>query len=151
MKGDVILRHEFVDHVPEVLREGTVYISIKFATATHKCCCGCGNEVVTPISPTGWTLIFDGETISLDPSIGNWSFPCQSHYWIRRNRVKWAPAWSRERIAAGRAYEAMEKERFLGSASSEPAKGTEVAKKETEAEPSARGFWQRVWKFLSRR
>ncbi|MFC4855982.1 DUF6527 family protein [Actinophytocola glycyrrhizae] len=24
---------------------------------------------------------FNGETVSLSPSIGNWSFPCRSHYY----------------------------------------------------------------------
>jgi hypothetical protein len=149
MKGEVILRHEFVDYVPEVLQDGIVYVSIKFATATHKCCCGCGNEVVTPISPTGWTLIFDGKTISLDPSIGNWSFACQSHYWIRRNRVKWAPAWSRERIAAGRAYQSLEKERYLGSAGPEPAHGTGPAGGKAKGTTPSEGFWQKVANFFS--
>lgn len=26
----------------------------------------------------------------LRPSVGNWSFPCQSHYWIDNGRVRWA-------------------------------------------------------------
>jgi len=92
MNQEIVLRHEFVEYIPEDqdIRKGTIYISIRFATATHLCCCGCGNKVVTPIWPTGWKLIFDGKTISLDPSIGNWSFACQSHYWIRHNKVKWA-------------------------------------------------------------
>jgi hypothetical protein len=147
MKGEVTLRHEFVDYIPEVLKDGIIYVSIKFATATHKCCCGCGNEVVTPISRTGWTLSFDGETISLDPSIGNWSFACRSHYWIRRNRVKWAPAWSGERIAAGRAYEAIEKERHLGSAGKEPVQSTGSPQREAKA--PKQGSWQRVKEFFS--
>jgi Family of unknown function (DUF6527) len=33
------------------------------------CCCGCGEKVVTPLRPTDWKLIFDGKTISLDPSL----------------------------------------------------------------------------------
>ena len=33
--------------------------------------------------------MFDGRTISLNPSIGNWSYPCRSHYWIKGNRVVW--------------------------------------------------------------
>jgi len=45
--------HEFVEHLPHELEEGRIYVSILFATAAHKCCCGCGNEVVTPLSPTG--------------------------------------------------------------------------------------------------
>jgi hypothetical protein len=47
-------------------------------------------------------MIFDGESISLDPSIGNWSFPCRSHYWVKRNNVHWARSWSKEEIDAGR-------------------------------------------------
>jgi hypothetical protein len=107
------LRHEFVQYIPEVLSEGVLYISISFATTAHKCCCGCGNEVVTPIAPTDWRLCFDGETISLWPSIGNWSFACQSHYWIAQGRVRWAPRWSQEQIAAGRERDRNAKERYF--------------------------------------
>ena len=102
-----------MEYIPENLNEGTVYVCMRFATVVHKCCCGCGNEVVTPLSPTDWTLVFDGQSISLDPSIGNWSFPCQSHYWIRGNRVRWAPRWSQERIKAGRAHDASAKQRYF--------------------------------------
>ncbi len=94
--------HRFVENLPKVLDEAVVYISVEFATAAHRCCCGCGNEVVTPLNPKDWALIFDGETISLDPSIGNWSFPCQSHYWIERGRVYWARVWTKEEIAENR-------------------------------------------------
>nr|WP_284352206.1 DUF6527 family protein [Roseisolibacter agri] len=96
------IRHEFVEYVPRSLEEGVLYISIPFATAVHCCCCGCGEEVVTPISPTDWSLTFDGETVSLNPSIGNWSFACESHYWIRRNGVQWAESWTAGQIAEGR-------------------------------------------------
>jgi hypothetical protein len=107
------LAHEFVQYIPERLREGTIYISIPFATAAHKCCCGCGNEVVTPLSPTDWKLIFDGKSISLYPSIGNWNFACQSHYWIERNRVKWARRWSRKEIDAVRSHDKLVKEKYF--------------------------------------
>ena len=43
-----------------------------------------------------------GASVSLDPSIGNWNFPCQSHYWIDRNRVRWAGRWTPEQIDRGR-------------------------------------------------
>ena len=65
-----------------------------YATTTHLCACGCGNKVVLPLSPADWQLYFDGERVSLTPSIGNWQFPCQSHYWIRRNGIFWADRWS---------------------------------------------------------
>src|SRR5438552_3913808 len=109
MKREITLKHQFVEYVPDDLEDGTVYVSILFATALHKCCCGCGNQVVTPLSPTDWTLIFDGVSVSLDPSIGNWNFPCQSHYWIEKNRVRWAPRWSQKEIAAGRAHDQLAK------------------------------------------
>ena len=96
------LRHEFVEFIPETLAEGVVYVSIPYATAAHLCCCGCGREVTTPLSPTDWTLLFDGETVSLEPSIGNWGFACKSHYWVRNDRVEWAAKWSRGRIKAAR-------------------------------------------------
>ena len=105
--------HEFVQYIPDELEEGKIYITVEFATAVHKCCCGCGNKVVTPLSPTDWELRFNGESISLEPSIGNWSFPCQSHYWIKRNQVRWAQGWSESKIDAGRARDRLAKEKYF--------------------------------------
>lgn len=113
MKAIVRMRHEFVEHIPQELREGTLYVSIQFSTAVHKCCCGCGNEVVTPLTPTDWKLIFDGETVSLSPSIGNWSFQCQSHYWIDHGNIRWAPRWSQEEIDDGRARDREAKNEYF--------------------------------------
>lgn len=97
------LTHEFVEYIPDRLVDGVLYVATKYATVTHRCCCGCGLEVVTPLSPRAWKLEFDGESISLYPSIGNWNFPCQSHYWISRSRVQWDRKWSRAEIDAARA------------------------------------------------
>uniref|UniRef100_UPI002AD4C885 DUF6527 family protein n=1 Tax=unclassified Frankia TaxID=2632575 RepID=UPI002AD4C885 len=83
------VRHEFVEYIPEQLVPGVVYVSIPYATVTHQYCCGYGNEVNTPLAPGRWKLMFDGRSISLSPSIGNWSFSCQSHYWIERNQIEW--------------------------------------------------------------
>jgi hypothetical protein len=99
--------------MPEKLEDGVVYISIEYATAIHKCCCGCGNEVVTPLSPTDWKLIYDGQTVSLYPSIGNWSFNCQSHYWITNDEVEWAPKWTRTQIALGRENEKFNRSEYF--------------------------------------
>lgn len=96
------LRHKFVEEVPDQLEDWVLYVSLEYATAIHKCFCGCGNEVVTPLSPKEWKLIFDGETVSLYPSIGNWSTPCQSHYWITDSEVEWARKWSTEEIKLAR-------------------------------------------------
>lgn len=106
MKPEIVLAYEFVEFIPEELKDRTLYISGSYGTAVHKCCCGCGREVVTPLSPTGWQLTFDGKSVSLYPSIGSWGLPCQSHYFITRNKVVWAPKWTKEQIARGREQEA---------------------------------------------
>ena len=98
-----ILAPEFVEEMPVRIESGKLYVSMAYGTAMHLCCCGCGLEVVTPFSPTDWQLLYDGKSISLDPSIGNWSFPCRSHYWIKNNRVVWAEAWSDDRVERARA------------------------------------------------
>jgi hypothetical protein len=116
MKPEIILKHEFVEFIPDELQQGTIYITIRFATASHLCCCGCGSKVVTPIRPTDWKLIFDGRTVSLDPSIGNWSLACQSHYWIRNNRVRWAPKWSQKQIDRGRVRDQSAKQKYFRTA-----------------------------------
>ena len=78
MKLPKKLVHKFVENLPEKLEEGTVYVCMGMATVAHNCCCGCGNEVVTPLSPTDWKLEYDGGTITLYPSIGNWGFATRS-------------------------------------------------------------------------
>ena len=108
----MVLAHEFVKTVPNDLKERTLYVSVDYATVVHKCCCGCGGEVVTPLTPTDWKLIYDGVSISLNPSIGNWSFGCQSHYWISKSTVRWARQWSSRRIDAGRARDRILKEGY---------------------------------------
>jgi hypothetical protein len=94
----VTITPQFVELMPGQLQEGVLYISEKYCTAIHKCCCGCGQKVVTPLSPAKWQLRRDEDAVTLYPSIGNWSFPCQSHYWIQRNRVEWAGSMSKQRI-----------------------------------------------------
>ena len=115
-------------------------MSIPYATVVHKCCCGCGTEVVTPLSPTDWKLIFDGESISLDPSIGNWSFDCKSHYWISQSRVLWAERWSEKRIKLARFHEGGAKEPYINDPHSA---------KKGDGEKGGRRLWRRIreWKW----
>lgn len=108
------VEHQFVEFIPDDLADGTLYISVKYGTCVHRCLCGCGNKVVTPLTPTDWKLTFDGDTVSLDPSVGNWSFACRSHYWIGDNRVRWAGAWSQARVNAARARDEGRKRRYFG-------------------------------------
>ncbi|WP_281638156.1 DUF6527 family protein [Flavobacterium marginilacus] len=97
-----MLQHKFVEFIPEKVEKGVLYISIEYCTAIHKCVCGCGNEVVTPLSPTDWKLTFNGKEVTLYPSIGNWNFECQSHYWIRNNKIEFASRWTEREILLGR-------------------------------------------------
>lgn len=106
--------HEFVEHLPEHLDEGVLYVSMRFAVAAHRCCCGCGTEVMTPLDPNDWQLTYDGRAISLHPSIGNWSLNCHSHYWIRKGQVVWAKQWSQKEIEAERSRARAEKHRQFG-------------------------------------
>ena len=131
------MKHEFVKFIPDHIEEGTLYVSINFGTVVHNCCCGCGREVVTPLNPTDWKLTFNGETISLHPSIGNWDFPCQSHYWIRKSRIEWAGRWSQQEIDEGRRQDQRVKEQQYKKVDPIPT---------TEAEPKnglqrRRKFW----------
>lgn len=102
MSRATTLRHEFVNAIPAELDNGVLYVSLEYATALHLCCCGCGTEVITPLSPIDWRITYDGETVSIFPSIGNWSFSCRSHYWIDRGRVRWSSHWSKRQIERGR-------------------------------------------------
>ena len=97
-----LLRHKFVVHIPEILEPGVLYVSMEYGMAAHSCCCGCGEEVTTPITPTDWKLTYDGESISLNPSVGNWNLACRSHYVIRDGKVIEAGPWSDEQVAAER-------------------------------------------------
>ncbi|GIL23951.1 MAG: hypothetical protein BroJett042_24640 [Bacteroidota bacterium] len=107
------IKHKFVQFIPDDIERNTLYISIEFGTAVHKCMCGCGNEVVTPLSPTDWELIYNGETVSLYPSIGNWGLKCESHYWITRDKVKFVEKWSMKRITKNRNADKINKKRFF--------------------------------------
>ena len=106
------MQHKFVDYIPEEVSEGVLYVSMEFGTAVHKCCCGCGQEVVTPITPTDWQLAFNGESVTLHPSIGNWSFKCQSHYFIRNNEIKWCGSWTKQQVAAGKSQDLSRKQEY---------------------------------------
>ena len=79
-----------VSRVTDNLEPDKLYISLECNVVIHLCACGCGEKVVLPINPEGWKIIYDGESVTLHPSIGNFQFPCRSHYWIKHNKVVWA-------------------------------------------------------------
>lgn len=96
-----IVRFVFADKRPDVFENEVVYILPRFSVGIHLCCCGCGIQVTTPFDPDEWQLTYDGRSISLEPSIGNRSLPCRSHYFIRNNRVLWLPDFSSHKKEPG--------------------------------------------------
>lgn len=146
------LKPQFVEFIPESLQNGVLYVSMNYATATHLCCCGCGKEVVTPFTPTDWRMTFNG-AVSIHPSIGNWSFDCRSHYWIKANRVEWSGDMEQWEIDAGRARDRRAKElhykKPITSPQDVPAQKPSAVPEKTATAPSAgwlyalRRWWTR--------
>lgn len=145
-----VLEHRFVETFPETLEPGVLYISLEFGSAAHSCCCGCDEEVVTPLTPTDWNITYDGETITLHPSVGSWTLPCRSHYVIRRNRVIEAPPWSDAEVAAERRRDRRAKAAHYGldTASDTAVSATDVEAPQTL--PAASGWKNRFLGWLSR-
>jgi hypothetical protein len=94
-----------VHYVPKALESGILYVSEEFGACLHLCACGCGTKVSTPIGPTDWALEETQAGPTLAPSVGNWQFPCKSHYYIRGGQIVWAGAWTPEQIKSGRRAE----------------------------------------------
>lgn len=151
------LRPQFVEFIPEHLEEGVLYISQRYRTATHLCCCGCGEEVVTPLAPTDWSLQVVNGAATLHPSIGNWSFACRSHYWIRNGKVVWAASMSRQEIERGRMLDQrMRDAYFVGVNQQRDNTRTETARPSVVAPPEQLPVQQSVdwlsnaWKAFKR-
>lgn len=119
------IRPLYVESFPKILEDGVLYISKKFSTACHQCCCGCGTKIVTPIRPTEYRLTETSGRISIYPSIGNWNHPCQSHYVIRNGRVIRAGSMEETEIEKGRAFDEAEKRAYF----------------ERPSRPQQIGFW----------
>lgn len=133
-----MLQHKFVKFIPQNLIQGKIYISIEYKTVTHLCACGCGEEVVTPITPTDWKLTFNGSSISLHPSIGNWDFKCNSHYWIQENKVIWAGKWDKKQIDLGKKQDELNKQQHYNSKSSSVQSQEKIKK----------GLFSKIWMFF---
>jgi Family of unknown function (DUF6527) len=126
---------EFVDTIPQVLpAEGTIYISIPKRATAHLCMCGCGEKVLHPLRPNRWSLTYDGQTVSMCPSIGNSGLACRSHYWIKKNRVEWLPPLTDAQIAYG-----MHRDGW-----SNPPDFAEVPAGEENVEESRRPWWRKL-------
>jgi hypothetical protein len=120
MKVEVV-KPEYVRELPDQLEVGVLYICEEFDLTAHKCCCGCGEDVYNKLSPVKWRLtkMPDG-SVSLDPSVGNWKYACQSHYWIRRNRVIHAGPMSARAIEAVQKRDLRDRDRYIARVNAQP-------------------------------
>ena len=141
------LEHRFCTNIPENLDPGVLYVSMEFATAAHSCCCGCGEEIVTPFTPTDWRMTFDGQTISLWPSVGNWSLHCRSHYVVKKGAVIEAPPWSDGQIAAERRRDQAAKARYYGTAATTVS--DQVWSGLEQNHEVRTNWWHRFWNWAS--
>lgn len=140
------LEPKFVKTFPTPLSSGVLYVSIEFTTCAHLCACGCGEEVITPLSPAQWSLTYDGREVSLHPSVGNWALPCQSHYIVDRSRILWSVQFAEAQIVANRARD---RRALNGYGHYDlPTDGDDLAPRMAPA--ARKGLWARFGHLLSR-
>lgn len=141
------LRPRFVRAIPadgSQIEEGYLYIALQYNTIVHRCPCGCGGLSEIGLAPGLRTIEYDGEKVSLWPSIGARSLKCRSHYWIQKNEVAWAEELPADMDSW---YEAMRREaqgkrRQIGTGSV-VASGLSDADAETREGDSAGMSWLR--------
>ena len=121
---------EFVELMPAIIEPGYLYISMEYRITAHSCACGCGEKITLTLHPAQWSLLFDGEHVSLRPSVGNAGTPCRSHYYITRNEIDWYEPLTDESIEVGKS-----RDRAAINA-------TETRSPQTEARP--RSWWRRL-------
>ena len=138
------LRHEFVEYLPEEIKEGILYISIPFGTMIHKCGCGCGEEVVTPLGPAEWKFTYNGKTISVHPSVGNWSLPCRSHYWIDRSLVRWARSFTMDEVLESRAKTKEYRRQYYAQGEKDPEVFGVRTKQQNRIKEKLTILWRRI-------
>ena len=98
---------------------------------------------MTPLGPAEWRLTYDGRTVSLEPSIGNWSFPCRSHYWIDEGRVRLARGFSEAEIALVRQKERTRRDNYYRTEEVEVSGRDATADLIDDEQRGARKFW--IW------
>jgi len=128
MKADRI-EPVYVDFIPSEMEEGKLYISERYRTASHLCCCGCENKVVTPLKEGAWHISKVGSAVTLRPSVGSWNLECRSHYLITKNQVEWAGRWTDEQAEAGKARDRAARQAYFDKR-------------------ARRSIWQKAWDWL---
>ncbi|WP_418225310.1 DUF6527 family protein [Burkholderia pseudomallei] len=100
-------------------------------------------------------MTYDGESISLTPSVGNWYSGCRSHDIVRQGRVIEAESWSQAQIEAEHRRDVAAKASFYSDkvavddaqASTPGNPAVSVAERERPSQ-GAGGFWSAVAAWL---
>lgn len=80
------------------MKQGVLYLKQNKEDGTyesfHLCPCGCGEPVYLQYGGKGWDLKLNMEgdelkSVTINPSVGCFDFPCKSHYFIRDNKIIW--------------------------------------------------------------
>lgn len=141
MKQHVLIP-QFIESAPPELSEGVLYISERYRTALHKCCCGCGTKVVTPLNAAGWWYTVYRDKVTLRPSIGNWSFPCRSHYFITLNQVVWAGSMTARQIKSVKSRDLRDQGEMIAKQNKEKLAAGQVEASEVQnSSPSRISRW----------
>jgi hypothetical protein len=144
------IRPAFVEFIPRELSEGVLYVSERYRTASHKCACGCGERVVTPLSPVEWQLLREGDLVTLRPSIGNWKYACRSHYWIRRNQIRWGKLLTADEISFVQERDLADKTRYIDQLNRERESLQDGAAVQSGDAARPLNLWARFLRWLQR-
>lgn len=82
----------------EDMEEGVIYVHKESTQSFHNCLCGCKEPVVMALDfinidgeeikgiwpPGNWNLTIKDGKATFSPSVGNYEFPCKSHYIITK-------------------------------------------------------------------
>lgn len=141
---------QFVEFIPTQLEDGVLYISERYKTAIHKCGCGCGQEVVTPLSPAQWRIRFIKDKVTLHPSIGNWNSKCKSHYWIKENQIVWAGSMTEGQIREVKERDRRDLQKLIEDGNLQKiGKPADGQLKNTSGERVGLSFWQQIWNWIN--
>jgi len=102
---------KFVELMPQVLESGILYVSTTYLLMVHLCACGCKEKVVLPIHPKQWRFTYNGDDVTVHPSVGNIETDCNSHYWITSGDVEWSANISSTEAVRKRARDQQETSR----------------------------------------
>lgn len=103
---------KFVELMPKVLESGILYVSTTYLLMVHLCACGCKEKVVLPIHPKQWRFTYNGDDVTVRPSVGNIETACNSHYWIINGDVEWSTDISSTEAARKRTRDQQEVSRY---------------------------------------